>query len=65
MKKPPKDYTPIRINETTWSIDRSFLTPWLIRGDILPNGNDTYKRIKDDPYLKEHKTGHAYIIHSS
>lgn len=61
-KKQLKDYTPIRIDDNTWTIDRSFLTHWLIRGDIVNNGDGTYKRIKDDNWLPDHKEGQKYIV---
>jgi len=61
-KKLVKDYTPIRLSDTHWSIDRSFLTHWLIRGDIQSTENGQYVRLNDDQYLKEHLKGHTYQI---
>lgn len=62
MKKPVRNYTPIRISDTHWSIDSSFLTHWLIRGEIERVAENKYIRIKDDPYLKDHLKGHTYQI---
>lgn len=60
-KKQQIDYTPKRITETHWSVHNSFITHWLIRGDIQKiEGTNMYKRIIDDKWLKDHLKGHTY-----
>ena len=62
-KKLTPNYDPVRVTNTHWSVHESFIGHWLIRGDIEKQSEMVYKRIKDDPFLKEHKTGHTYTAH--
>lgn len=55
------DYEPKR-TESGWTVHRSFITHWLIRGDIKNQGDGTYVRLVDDPYLPGHKAGHVYEV---
>ena len=53
------NYTPVK-TETGWEVHKSFISRWIIRGDIKSNGNNTWIRLVDDPYLKDHKLGQIY-----
>lgn len=61
-KKQTKDYSPKRISDTHWEVDKFFINHWLIRGDIESQSDGTYIRTIDDCYLKDHLKGHTYKV---
>ena len=60
-KRPKFDYTPEKTPDG-WKVHSSFITSWLIRGDVEKLSENTWIRLSDDQYLSEHKKGDIYTI---